>query len=79
MPNNQSETEQVANTAKETRTKFFRNLLHSKFLVILLIIVSTIILLVVCLMKVLDYDTSDKSSKINGLYNKDFYNEYRIC
>lgn len=79
MPNNQSETEQVANTAKEMGTKLFKNILHSKFFIILLIIVSTIILLVACLKEVLDYDTSDKSSKINGLYNKDFYNEYRIC
>ena len=76
MPNNQSETEQVVNTAKKWGSK----LLRSKLIRILLIIVFVIILLAACLMKVLEYDTSDKSSKINEqLYNKEFYTEYEIC
>ena len=76
MPNKESETEQVVNTAKKWGFK----LLKSKLVIILLIIVFTIILLVSCLKEVLDYDTSDKSSKTNEqLYNKGIHIEYKIC
>ena len=76
MEDNQSGLEKFANTLKKGCSKLLRN----KFFIILLIIVVTIILLVACLLEVLDYDTTDKSSKTNEQqYNKDINIEYKIC
>lgn len=75
MSNNQIESEQVADTAKKWGIKLLRN----KFIIILLIIILTIIFLVAFLKVILKYDTADKSSKINGLYNEKMYIEYKIC
>lgn len=71
MPNNENGTEKIV--------KITKKLLRNKLVRILLIIVFTIILLVSCMIEILEFDTADRSSKINKPHNIEIYTEHKLC
>lgn len=76
MPNNESQTEEVANSKilKNTVGKTFKFLLK-----IIICIVLVLILLVAFLKEIFNVDTSDQSAKIEKFLIKEKYVEYKVC
>lgn len=76
MPNNESQTEEVANSKilKNTVGKTLKFLLK-----IIICIVLVLILLVAFLKEIFNVDTSDQSAKFEKFLIKEKYVEYKVC
>lgn len=78
MPNNESQTEEIANSVK----KILKNTVGKTFKVLLKIIICIVlvlILLVAFLKEIFNVDTSDQSAKIEKFLIKEKYVEYKVC
>lgn len=74
MPKNENGTEQTVKQVKKIALGTI-----SKLLKFILPIILVLILLVACLKTIFKDDVADKSSNVNKLYNREIYNEYKIC